>query len=93
MPNALERDAAAMALFKRAGIEAIPVITELSENLKLAREHGFGSSEEEINRLKEYTREVAELEMSWERVKRSMLVPVAATVNFLFNGLGGRISC
>jgi len=87
MPNALERDAAAITLFKRAGIEAIPVITELSENLKLAREHGFGSSEEEINRLKEYTREVAGLEMSWERVKRSMLVPVAATVNFLFNGL------
>jgi len=87
MPNALERDAAAMALFKRAGIEAIPVITELSGNLQIAKEQGYGPSEEEVRRFAGYQREVAEIEMSWERMKRSLQEPLVATVNFVWNGL------
>jgi hypothetical protein len=63
-PAGFERDAAAMGLFKRAGIEAIPVITELAENLKVAKEHGYGPTEEEVRRFAGYQREVAEFEMS-----------------------------
>jgi len=80
LPTAYERNAAAMALFKRAGIEAIPVITELSENLRVAREHGYGPSEEEVQRFTEYQRQVTEAEMSWEKFTRSIKEPLAATV-------------
>lgn len=38
LPAGFERDTAALALFKRAGVEAIPVISELSENLEIARQ-------------------------------------------------------
>jgi len=76
MPNALERDAAAMALFKRAGVEAIPVIMELSENLRIAKEQGYGPTEEEVRRFAGYQREVAEIETSWERFKRDLEVPL-----------------
>jgi hypothetical protein len=87
MPNALERDAAAMALFKRAGVEAIPVITELSENLEIARQKGYGPSEEEVRRFAGYQREVAELDTSWERLKRNTEEPLVIGINFLFNGM------
>jgi len=38
LPEGVQRDAAAMDLFKRVGIEAIPVITGLNENVKRAKE-------------------------------------------------------
>jgi len=87
LPEGFQRDAAAMDLFKRAGIEAIPVITELSENLQIAKDHGYGPSEEEVRRFAGYQREVTELEVSWERLKRNLEVPLVASVNFLFDGL------
>jgi hypothetical protein len=70
-----------------AGIEAIPVMTELSENLQIAKDHGYGPSEEEVRRFAGYQREVTELEVSWERLKRNLEVPLVASVNFLFDGL------
>jgi len=87
LPNAYERNAAALALFKRAGIEAIPVITELSDNLRIAREHGYGPSEEEVQRFTEYQREVTEAQMSWEKFTRSIKEPLAATVVVTFKWL------
>ncbi len=87
MPNALERDAAAIALFKRAGIEAIPVITELSENLRFGEGHVHQISQDEVERAEAYARVLAELGSNWENLKRSFQQPLAASVNFLFNGL------
>src|ERR1035438_6905008 len=87
MPNALERDAAAIALFKRAGIEAIPVITELSENLRFGEGHVHQISQDEVERARAYTRVLAELSGNWENLKRNFQQPLAASVNFLFNGL------
>ena len=88
LPEGFQRNAVAMDIFKRAGIEAIPVISELSENLRIAKEQGFaGPSEDELKRMHEYQVEVTGLEMSWERMKRDMEVPLVATVKFLFDGL------
>ena len=51
LPEGLQRDAAAMDLFKKVGIEAIPFMTELNENLRVAHEQGFGPTEEDIRRF------------------------------------------
>jgi hypothetical protein len=88
LPAGFERDAAALVLFKRAGVEAVPVISELSENLRVARERGYGPSEEEVKRFTEYQREVTQAEMTWEQFTRSIKAPLAATVLVTFKWLG-----
>jgi len=54
-----------MSLFKKVGVEAIPFMTELNENLRVAREQGFGPTEEDIHRFSEYQRQVTVLETKW----------------------------
>ena len=88
LPAGFERDAAALALFKRAGVEAVPVISELSENLEIARRKGYGPSEDDVRRFTEYQREVTEVEIAWERFTRSIKEPLAATVSVTFKWLG-----
>src|SRR5580658_4595080 len=88
LPAGFERDAAALALFKRAGVEAVPVIAELTENLDIARRKGYGPSEDDVKRFTEYQREVTEVEMAWERFTRSVKEPLAATVSVTFKWLG-----
>jgi hypothetical protein len=68
LPESAERDAAAMALFKRAGIEAIPVIAGLSENIKRAKELGLGATDEDLKRWEQYHRNVTE---GWEQINPS----------------------
>ena len=80
LPNVYERNAAALALFKRAGMEAIPVIAELPKICVSPAEQGYGPSEEDVKRFTEYQREVTEAEMAWERFTRSIKEPLAATV-------------
>ena len=65
LPAGMERDAAAMALFKRAGIEAIPVMVELAANYRTAKEKDYGISDEEVERLLKYQKAVAQIETSW----------------------------
>jgi len=88
LPAGFERDAAALALFKRAGVEAVPVIAELTENLDIARRKGYGPSEDDVKRFTDYQREVTEVEMAWERFTRSIKEPLAATVSVTFKWLG-----
>jgi hypothetical protein len=88
LPAGFERDAAALALFKRAGVEAVPVIAELTENLEIARRKGYGPSEDDVRRFTEYQREVTEVEIAWERFTRSIKEPLAATVSVTFKWLG-----
>ncbi len=92
IPAGAERVTAARALFSRAGIEAIPFMTELVENLKIAREKGYGPSEEEVQRFTRYQREVVELETSWGRLKRSMQEPLVAVLNIVAKVAGKGVS-
>ena len=55
LPTTWERNKAALDIFKKSGIEAIPVLMELTENLKLAREQGFGPTEADVARFKDYS--------------------------------------
>jgi len=70
LPEGFQRDAAAMDLFKKVGVEAIPFMTELNENLRVAHEQGFGPTEEDIRRFSEYQREVTVLETKWDSLVR-----------------------
>src|ERR1019366_4107924 len=70
LPEGLQRDAAAMDLFKKVGVEAIPFMTELNENLRVAHEQGFGPTEEDIRRFAEYQREVTVLETKGDALVR-----------------------
>jgi hypothetical protein len=72
LPAGAERDAAAMALFKRAGLEAIPVMVELGANLKTAKEKGYGPSDEEIERYLRYQRTVTQIATDWAAAVRWM---------------------
>ena len=83
LPTAFQRNKAALDLFKRAGVEAIPVMLELSENLKIARQEGFGPSEGDVARFLEIEREVDILETKWERLKRTFKEGLVVEVSFV----------
>ena len=55
LPAGFERDAAALGLFKRAGIEAVPVISGLTDNVKRAKELGLGATDEDLRRWERNT--------------------------------------
>src|SRR5579885_955521 len=83
--NEWERKKAALDLFKRAGIETLPVLMELNENLKIAREQGSGPNEADIARFIEYQRQVTILETKWEGLKRTFKEGLVIEVNFAGN--------
>jgi hypothetical protein len=87
LPEGLQRDAAAMDLFKRVGVEAIPFMTELNENLRVAHEQGFGPTEEDIRRFSEYQREVTVLETKWDSLVRKFKEGLVVTVTWVGKGV------
>jgi hypothetical protein len=87
LPEGLQRDAAAMNLFKRVGIEAIPFMTELNHNLHIAHEEGFGPTEEDVRRFQEYQREVSVLETKWDALVRKFKEGLVITVSFAGKGV------
>src|SRR5664280_73295 len=87
LPEGLQRDAAAMDLFKRVGIEAIPFMTELNHNLHIAHEEGFGPTEEDVRRFQEYQREVSVLETKWDALVRKFKEGLVVTVSFAGKGV------
>jgi hypothetical protein len=80
LPAGIGRTSAAIDVFKRAGIEAIPFLVELNSNLKIAQEQGFGPNEESLTRFKEYQKEVTILGTKWAELKRSAMEPIAFTL-------------
>jgi hypothetical protein len=87
LPEGLQRDAAAMELFKKVGVEAIPFMTELNENLRVAHEQGFGPTEEDIRRFAEYQREVTVLETKWDALVRKFKEGLVVTVTWVGKGV------
>jgi len=87
LPEGFQRDAAAMDLFKKVGVEAIPFMTELNENLRVAHEQGFGPTEEDIRRFSEYQREVTVLETKWDSLVRKFKEGLVVTVTWVGKGV------
>jgi hypothetical protein len=87
LPEGFQRDAAAMDLFKKVGVEAIPFMTELNENLRVAHEQGFGPTEEDIRRFSEYQREVTVLETKWDALVRKFKEGLVVTVTWVGKGV------
>ena len=87
LPEGFQRDAAAMDLFKKVGVEAIPFMTELNENLRVAHEQGFGPTEEDIRRFSEYQREVTVLETKWDSLVRKLKEGLVVTVTWVGKGV------
>jgi hypothetical protein len=82
LPEGLQRDAAAMDLFKKVGVEAIPVISGLVDNVKRAKEMGLGATEEDLRRWEKYHEKVTEAEVLWEKFTRKIKEPLAAVITF-----------
>jgi hypothetical protein len=76
-----------MDLFKKVGVEAIPFMTELNENLRVAHEQGFGPTEEDIRRFAEYQREVTVLETKWDALVRKFKEGLVVTVTWVGKGV------
>lgn len=72
LPSQWERNKAALDIFKKSGIEAIPMMLELNKNLKEAKELGFGASQETVDRFVEYQKQVVILESYWSKIVRSI---------------------
>src|SRR5271154_1094931 len=87
LPAGFERDAAAMSLFKKVGVEAIPFMTELNENLRVAHEQGFGPTEEDIHRFSESQRQVTVLETKWDGLVRKFKEGLVVTVTWVGKGV------
>jgi hypothetical protein len=91
LPEGLQRDAAAMDLFKRVGVEAIPFMTELNENLRIAHEQGFGPTEDDVRRFTEYQQEVAELQTKWDALMRQFKEGLVTTLTISINWVGAGV--
>lgn len=80
LPAGVERDAAAIAIFKKAGIEAIPMMVELVENIKKFDELGGGGNQADIDRWTKYNAKIAEADTLWDRVFRKLKDGIAGTI-------------
>ena len=83
MPTVWERNEAALTLFKRAGIEIVPVMLELNENIQRARELGLGPSESDVDRFTGYKKQVEETSALWDQLIRKIKEPIAVPVLFV----------
>jgi hypothetical protein len=84
-----KRNVEALKIFGRAGIELIPTILGLSENIERARELGLGPSDAEIARWEEYHKQIAEAEARWDSFARKLKEPLAAIFSISLHGLLG----
>lgn len=85
MPDAFERNAEAIKVLGRAGLEVLPELLELPEGLKRAEELQEEYTPAQLARWKEYQHQIAEIESAWESLKLSMKEPLAAVVSFALN--------
>ena len=93
LPEGFDRDKVAMDLFKRAGIEAIPVMDGLRERIQRARELGFGPNESDVKRYEELNQKVVEFETRWESAVRnikSLLVDMANAFGWVIDKIASK---
>ena len=84
------RNAAALKIFGRAGVELLPTILGLAENLGRAKELGLGPEESDIRRWDSYHKQLVEVGVMWDRLKRQMSEPLAASASLVLHVLTDR---
>jgi hypothetical protein len=85
-----KRNTEALKLFGRAGIELMPTMLGLSENIKRAKELGLGATDEDLKRWEIYHKNVVEAEALWDKLARRIKEPLAAAITILFKDSSGR---
>ena len=80
IPAGFQRDAAALDLFKRAGIEAIPVIEKLLDKLHESQEIGGTLSGDDLKLFEKFRDETEKAGEAWTRLKLRIEEPIAAKV-------------
>jgi predicted nucleic acid-binding protein len=81
MPDAFARNAAAVKIFGRAGIELVPTLMDLSQNVERAKALGLTVSDEELNRWLKYHQQMVEISAQWDKLYRQVAEPLAATLS------------
>lgn len=93
--NAIEdpakRNSAALEIFGRTGIQLLPTLLGLNDQIERAKSLGglVGPSDSEIAKFKAYQEQVVELDFAWEKLKRDTLAPIAAIFSLTVKGATG----
>lgn len=83
--DVLSRDKEALDLFKRAGIEAVPFLSELNDNLKHASQAGFGFDQTMINAGASTQKVLADMETRWDHIKLKIEDASASILGIIVN--------
>lgn len=97
MGNSADRATAAQLLFSRAGIELLPTLLKLRENLEFAKEHNVEFfSPDQIAKMEEYHKRVLLIEDTWGKIWHAIAGASVAAAAFIIDlpgdnpqGLGG----
>jgi hypothetical protein len=79
-----KRDAAALDIFGRVGIELLPTLLKLSKGVERAKELGLGPNDEDIKQWDEYHRRMTEVDAAWDRIVRKLKAGVAVPIMWFF---------
>lgn len=86
MSSVAERNALALQLFGRAGLELVPVMMSLNASLREAKEMDLGVSDKDIAQWEKYHHEMVVIETMWDKMKRKMKEGIAAPVYWFLGG-------
>lgn len=92
MSNAADRNASAIRLFGRAGMELVPTLLSLNQSLAEAKELGLGPSEESVAQWEKYHHEMVKIEATWDKLVRKLKEGVAAPIYWFMGGDGDLIT-
>jgi hypothetical protein len=82
MPDAFERNAVAVKVFGRGGIELIPTLLALRQNTEFFEQHGLGINNDELARWKEYQQSLTIIGAMWSKLKLEMESGIVAPIAF-----------
>src|SRR5271157_1372766 len=87
--SAAERNSAAVKIFGRVGIELIPILVGLSENVAKAKEMGLGLDEKTVKGLDDAHKELAEIAARWTELARQPKIILTLEVAALLKWIRG----
>lgn len=86
LPPGLQRSAASMEIFKRIGIEALPVLKDLRESIAKSDEIGKTFTGPELAMAEGFHKNLVAMGEEWARFKNSVEVPLAIIANVTLKG-------